>query len=74
MFPRRKTVVGARKSVRPVTSTFRVPVMPTPPTPPVICTTTTTPISPLPLKKHARFTLPALPSDDTLDLPPPPVY
>jgi hypothetical protein len=74
MFPRRKTTIGARKSVRTVTSTFRIPTIPTLPTPPAIPTTTPTPTSLLPLRKRARFTTPALPITETSDLPPPPLY
>lgn len=56
MFPRSKTTIGARKSVRTATSTFRIPTVPTLPEPPAIPTTTSISSSLLPLRKRARFT------------------
>lgn len=75
MFPRRKTTLVDRKSVRPATSTFRIPAISTVPTPPpAIPATTSISTSLLPLRKRARFTTPDSPTTETADLPPPPVY
>lgn len=78
MFPRRKTVIGARKSVRRVTTTFRTPAIPTlPPSSDLPTTTPATTPSPalsLPPKKRARCTTPALPTTQISDLPPPAHY
>ena len=74
MFPRSKTTIGARKSVRTATSTFRIPTVPTLPTPQAMPATTSISTSLLPPRKRARFATPASPTTKTSDLPPPPVY
>ena len=73
LFPRRKTIVGARKSVVRPTTTIQITAHPTLPSPPTIPTTIpTTTTSCLPPKKRARFTSPTPSPTDTTTTPPPP--
>lgn len=74
MFRRRKTIIGARKKVRLFTPTPRIPVVHISPPPSATPTTTPTPTPLLPLKKRVRFTTPASPITETLDIPPPLLY
>jgi hypothetical protein len=71
MFPRRKTIIGARKSVCRATTIIRTPTHPTLPSSPAIPTIIPTSTSCLPLKKRARFTAPVLPFTETTYTPPP---